>query len=189
LVGSLPVQQTIRIVVATTNADRPFVLSRGDREQFRKTANRDRSNRRGPFYAARDPRSHGDSQMLNRLLPIALLAIPLASCSAVGQLTIKDYQAKSGQRVMAGQAEPKSEYQCQKLAQEKQDWGFKGNLDRAAAIERVTSVAVDAAPAKGANYVYVMAPSEKSIGGFNLNAFSDAQVAYYKCASLPAHGS
>lgn len=114
--------------------------------------------------------------MLNRLLPIALLAIPLAGCSAVGQLTIKDYRAKSGQRVMAGQAEPTSEYQCQKLAQEKQDWGFKGNLDRAAAIERVTSVAVDAAPAKGANYVYVMAPSEKSIGGFNLNAFSDAQV-------------
>lgn len=124
--------------------------------------------------------------MLNRLLTITLLAISAAGCSAVGQLTVKDYQAKSGQRVMAGQTEPRSEYRCEKLAQENQDWGFKGNLDRATAIQRVTSVAVDAAPAKGANYVYVIAPSEKSIGGFNLNAFSDAQVAYYKCASLPA---
>jgi hypothetical protein len=123
--------------------------------------------------------------MRNRTVPIALLAICLAGCSAVGQLTVKDYRAKSGERVVAGQAEPKSAYQCAKLGQEKQDWGFKGNLDRAAAIERVTTVAVDSAPAQGANYVYVMAPSEKSIGGFNVNAFSDAQVAYYKCASLP----
>jgi hypothetical protein len=38
-------------------------------------------------------------------------------------------QAKSGQRVMAGQAEPKAEYSCQKLAQEKQEWGPKGNMD------------------------------------------------------------
>lgn len=127
--------------------------------------------------------------MSHRLLPIALLALSLAGCSAVGQLTVKDYQAKSGQRVMAGQAEPKSEYQCEKLAQEKQDWGFKGNLDRAGAIERVTSAAVDTAPTKGANYVYVMAPSEKSIGGFNVNAFDDAQVAYFKCSSLPAQKS
>jgi hypothetical protein len=114
-----------------------------------------------------------------------LLTISIVGCSAVGQLTVKDYQAKSGQRVMAGQAEPKREYGCQKLAQENQDWGLKGNLDRAAAIQRVTSVAVDAAPAKQANYVHVIAPSEKSIGGFNMNAFSDAQVAYYQCTSLP----
>jgi hypothetical protein len=124
--------------------------------------------------------------VLNRLAIAALVTISLAGCSAVGQLTVKDYQAKSGQRVMAGQAEPKGEYRCEKLAQESQDWGLKGNFDRATATERVTSAAVDAAPAKGANYVYVIAPAEKSIGGFNLNAFSDAQVAYYKCASLPA---
>jgi hypothetical protein len=45
---------------------------------------------------------------------------------------------------------------------------------------------VDAAPAQGANYVYVMMPSEKSIGGFNVNAFSDAQLAYLKCSNLPS---
>jgi hypothetical protein len=124
--------------------------------------------------------------MSRTALPIAFFAVSLAACSAVGQLTVKDYQAKSGERVMAGQAEPKSEYQCQKLAQEKQEWGFKGNLDRAAATAHVTQVAVDSAPAKGANYVYVMSPSEKSIGGFNVNAFSDAQVVYFKCSNLPS---
>ena len=112
--------------------------------------------------------------------------ISLAACSAVGQLTVKDYQASSGERVMAGQAEPKSEYGCQKLGQEQQPWGLKGNFDRAAATARVTQAAVDAAPSKGANYVHVMLPSEKSIGGFNVNAFSDAQVAYFKCSNLPS---
>lgn len=123
--------------------------------------------------------------MLQKISVFTLLTLSIAACSAVGQLTVKDHQAKSGQRVMAGQAEPKTEYQCQKLAQESQDWGFKGNVDRASAIERITTTAVDAAPAKGANYVYVIAPSEKSIGGFNVNAFADAQVAYYNCKSLP----
>ena len=124
--------------------------------------------------------------MRQTALPIAFLAISLAACSAVGQLTVKDYQAKSGERVLAGQAEPKSEYQCQKLGQEQQEWGFKGNLDRAAATARVTQGAVDSAPAKGANYVYVLLPSEKTIGGFNLNAFSDAQVTYFNCSNLPS---
>lgn len=119
-------------------------------------------------------------------LPIAFLAISVAACSAVGQLTVKDYQAKSGERVLAGQAEPKTEYQCQKLGQEQQEWGFKDNLDRAAATARVTQGAVDSAPAKGANYVHLMLPSEKSIGGFNVNAFSDAQVTYFNCSNLPS---
>lgn len=123
--------------------------------------------------------------MARPVLPIALMAVSLAGCSAVGQLTVKNYRARSGERVLAGQAEPKSEYQCQKLAQEQRDWGIKGNLDRASATERVTQAAVDSAPAKGANYVHVMLPSEKSIGGFNVNAFSDAQVAYFKCSNLP----
>jgi hypothetical protein len=104
----------------------------------------------------------------------------------MGGLTVKDYIAKSGQRVVAGQAEPKADYGCQKLAQEKQDWGLTGNMDKVAAMERVTRVAVDAAPGKGANYAYVMAPAQFGIGSLNLNAFSDAQVAYYKCANLPA---
>lgn len=112
-------------------------------------------------------------------------AFALAACQTMGGLTVKDYTAKSGQRVMAGQAEPKAEYACQKVAQEKQDWGLKGNMDKVAAMERVTAVAVDSAPGKGANYAYVMAPAQFGIGSINVNAFSDAQVAYYSCNNLP----
>jgi hypothetical protein len=123
--------------------------------------------------------------MLKRYVPIALVTFALSACSTVGQLTVKDYKSKSGLRVMAGQAEPKTEYKCHKLAQEKQDWGLTGNMDRVAATQRVTSVAVDTAPGKGANYAYIMAPAQIGIGNLNVNAFSDAQVAYYKCGSLP----
>jgi hypothetical protein len=113
-------------------------------------------------------------------------AAALAACQAIGGLTVKDYTANSGQRVMAGQAEPKSEYDCAKVAQEKEPWGIKGNMDKVGAMERVTATAVDNAPGKGANYAYIMAPAEIGIGAVNVNAFSAAQVAYYKCASLPA---
>jgi hypothetical protein len=119
-------------------------------------------------------------------LSIALLAAAITGCQTMGQMTVKDYMAKSGQRVVAGQAEPKSEYTCQKLAQEKRDWGLTGNMDKVAAMERVTRVAVDTAPGKGANYAYIMAPVSFGIGSLNLNAFSDAEVAYYRCANLPA---
>ena len=61
--------------------------------------------------------------------------------------------------------------------------------DRVSATERVTSSAVDSAPAKGANYIYIRPPSEASVGGFNVNAFKDAQVSYYKCANLPGLAS
>jgi hypothetical protein len=115
-----------------------------------------------------------------------MLGIVVAGCAAVGQLTVKDYKAKSGERVMAGQAEPKAEYRCDKLAQERHDWGLKANMDKAGAMQRVTSAAVEASPARGANYAHVIAPGEASIGGLNVNAFKDAQVVYYKCASLPA---
>jgi hypothetical protein len=109
----------------------------------------------------------------------------VAGCSAVGQLTVKDYQSRSGQRVVAGQAEPKAEYSCQKVGHESQDWGLGGNMNRAGATQRITQAAVDSAPAKGANYAHIITPSEASVGGFNVNAFKDAQVVYYKCASLP----
>ena len=122
---------------------------------------------------------------MSRYLAVLAAAI-LAACQTMGGLTVKDYTAKSGQRVMAGQAEPKAEYSCAKLSQERKEWGMKGNMDKVGATQRVTAEAVDAAPAKGANYAYIMAPGEASIGGFNVNAFKDAQVAYYKCASLPA---
>jgi len=124
--------------------------------------------------------------MSRRNLSIALLAAAITGCQTMGQMTIKDYTAKSGQRVMAGQAEPKSEYTCQKVAQEKRDWGLSGNMDKVAAMEKVTLVAVDAAPGKGANYAYIMPPASFGIGSLNLNAFSDAEVAYYRCANLPA---
>lgn len=117
-------------------------------------------------------------------------SLALMGCSSIeqsmGQLTVKNYTAKTGQRVMAGQAEPKSDYACTKISQDKQDFGLAGNMDKAAAIEKITAVAVDTAPSKGANYAYVIVPSESSVMGFNVNAFKDAEVAYYKCASLPA---
>ena len=124
--------------------------------------------------------------MSKKRFTIIAAALALAACSTVGQLTVKDYQAKSGQRVMAGQAQPKADYQCAKLAQERHDWGMKGNMDKSGAMERVTAAAVEAAPGRGANYAHIQPPSEASVGGFNVNAFKDAQVVYYKCASLPA---
>jgi hypothetical protein len=124
--------------------------------------------------------------MSTKSVLMVVLAVVVAGCSAVGQLTVKDYKAKSGERVMAGQAEPKADYRCEKLAQERQDWGVKGNMDKAGAMQRVTAAAVEAAPGRGANYAHIIAPGEASIGGFNVNAFKDAQVVYYKCASLPA---
>jgi len=117
---------------------------------------------------------------------VVLAAAALAACQTMGGLTVKDYTAKSGQRVMAGQAEPKTEYGCAKLAQAKHEWGIKGNMNTVGAMERVTAEAVEAAPGKGANYAYVMAPAQIGVGAMNVNAFSDAQVAYYKCSSLPA---
>jgi hypothetical protein len=113
-------------------------------------------------------------------------AAALTACQTMGELlTVKDYTAKSGERVVAGQAVPKSEYGCQKLSTEKQDWGVSGNMDRVAAQERVTRVAVDTAPSKGANYVNVMPPASTSLGSINVNAFADARVEYYRCANLP----
>ena len=128
--------------------------------------------------------------MQKSTLIAASLAAALAGCAAIeqsmGQLTVRDYTAKTGERVMAGQAEPKSEYACSKIAQESEDFGLSGNMDKAAATERITQVAVDKAPSKGANYADIIIPSETSIMGFNINAFKDAQVAYYKCTALPA---
>jgi len=123
--------------------------------------------------------------MSKRNFSIALLAAAITGCQTVGQMTVKDYTAKSGQRVVAGRAEPRSEYACQKVAQAKRDWGLTGNMDKVAAMERVTRVAVDTAPGKSANYAYIMAPASFGIGSLNLNAFSDAEVAHYRCTNLP----
>jgi len=128
------------------------------------------------------------------LLPIILLALAASGCSSVENamgrhFTVKDYTAASGERVMAGQAEPREEYGCSKIAEEKRDWGLTGNMTRPTATERITRLAVDAAPAKGANYADIMLPSELSVMGFNVHAFSDARVAYYRCTSLPPQQS
>lgn len=120
-----------------------------------------------------------------RVAAIGLLAATAAGCSMVGRLTVRDYTSRSGAHVLAGQAEPKAQYQCEKLAQESRPWGLAGNMHRVSATEKLTAAAVDDAPAKGANYVYVRVPGEASVGGFNVNAFKDAQVAYYRCANLP----
>lgn len=120
---------------------------------------------------------------------LVVLASLLASCSTMGRITVKDYQAKTGERVMAGQAEPKDAYACEQISKEAVDknWGLKAGLfNQAEAIERITAAAVDAAPAKGANYAHVILPSEFGTGGLNLNALRDVYVAHYKCASLPA---
>src|SRR6185312_14932309 len=62
---------------------------------------------------------------------ICSLAIGATACSTVGQLTVKDYKSKTGERVLAGQAEPKAEYRCEKVAEEPQPWGIAGNMNRA----------------------------------------------------------
>ncbi|HVS77130.1 MAG TPA: hypothetical protein VHE11_09360 [Steroidobacteraceae bacterium] len=124
--------------------------------------------------------------MSRRIAMAFSMAVAAAGCSTVGHLTVKSYTASSGERVMAGQAAPEAGYGCEKLTQESRRWGLAGNMDRARATESLTADAVESAPAKGANYVYVMVPGSASIGGFNVNAFKDAQVAYYKCSNLPA---
>jgi hypothetical protein len=124
--------------------------------------------------------------MLKAYWPVILLAAAVAGCSTMGRITVKDYTAASGQRVMAGQAEPKSEYQCQKLIEEAHDWGMKESMNKAAAIEKLTQAAVEGAPGKGANYAYLHLAGEATVGSLNVNAFNDPEVIYYKCATLPA---
>jgi hypothetical protein len=116
---------------------------------------------------------------------ISLITL-LTGCNTVGQITVKDYTAASGQRVMAGQAEPKSEYQCRKLLEEEHDWGMKESVNKAGAIEQLTQTAVQAAPGKGANYAYLHIPGEATVGIVNVNALNDPEVVYYQCANLPA---
>lgn len=117
---------------------------------------------------------------------ILILAVLVTGCSAIAGLTVRDYTASNGQHVMIGQAEPDSDYQCTQVAKETEKWGLTGNMDKAAAVERMREVALEQMPPKNANYAYLMVPAETSIMGFNVNAFSDAEVAYYRCAALPS---
>src|SRR5260221_11640272 len=97
--------------------------------------------------------------MINNLVFVVVSTLALAACQTMGGLTVKDYTAKSGQRVMAGQAEPEAEYRCQKLPQEKQDWGPKGNKDKGAPTERRNNLPRDNAPRRGADHAYLIAPA------------------------------
>lgn len=119
------------------------------------------------------------------LLASALL-LTVTGCNTIGQLGVRDYASPTGERVMAGLVAPKTEYNCNMLVQEPEQWGFSATVDKAASIQKVTKSAVDKAPAKSANYAHVMIPSESRVMGWDVNAFKSAQVAYYKCENLPA---
>jgi hypothetical protein len=123
--------------------------------------------------------------MLKGYCSVIPLAALLAGCNTMGRITVKDYVAASGQRVMAGQAEPKDEYHCQKVVKEDHDWGVKESVNKAGAIEQLTQAAVQAAPGKGANYAYLHLPGEATVGIVNVNALNDPEVIYYNCTSLP----
>lgn len=123
---------------------------------------------------------------MKTIMPFAgLLCLVLTGCQTIGQLTVRDYTAANGQHVMIGQAEPDDDYQCTKVVQEKEAWGLTGNMDQAAAMERMREVALENMPEKNANYGYLIVPSNTSIMGFNINAFDDAEIAYYRCDKLP----
>src|SRR5690349_15274861 len=113
-----------------------------------------------------------EARMLKAYWSMIPLVALLAGCNTMGRITVKDYAAPSGQRVMAGQAEPKTEYRCRKLVEETHDWGMKESMNKAAAIEKLTQAAVAAAPGKGANYAYLHLPGEASVGALNVNALN-----------------
>jgi hypothetical protein len=119
-----------------------------------------------------------------------LIAVPavlaLTACQTIGKLTVRDYTAANGEHVMIGQAAPDSAYQCTPITREKEAWGLTGNMDEAAATERMREVALEKMPEKHANYGYLIKPSNTSVMGFNVNAFDDAQIAYYRCDALPS---
>lgn len=116
-------------------------------------------------------------------------ALVLASgCATLGQLTVRDYTASNGMRIMAGEAEPKAEYQCAELGQKEGDWGLTGTMARGDAIARITDQSVEEASKRGSNYVYIDTPAEVGVLGLNVNAFADAEVTFYRCDNLPPAG-
>lgn len=119
------------------------------------------------------------------LIPLLAMLTALAGCQSVGRLTVRDYTLSNGEHAAIGQAEPKEEYQCTLLAREQEDWGLTGNMDQAAAMERMREVALENMPRKHANYGYLEKPSELGVMGFNVNAFRDAKISYYRCSQLP----
>lgn len=125
---------------------------------------------------------------MRHILQFSLLALftTLVGCQTVGRLTVRDYTLSNGEHAAIGQAEPKDEYQCTLLTREQEEWGLTGNMDEAAAMERMREVALEKMPGKHANYGYLEKPSELGVMGFNVNAFRDAKISYYRCSNLPA---
>jgi hypothetical protein len=123
--------------------------------------------------------------MFKYTFTLTILAMALAACSSMGQLTVKDYTAKSGERIVGGEAVPKSEYNCDKVAEDKKPWGVSGNMNKVGTYNRVIASVVDEAPGKNANYVNVQPPASYGIGALNVNSFARADVEYYNCKNLP----
>lgn len=121
-----------------------------------------------------------------RFLIAASAMLALTACQTIGKLTVRDYTAANGEHVMIGQAEPEDAYQCSLISREKEAWGLTGNMDEAAAMERMREVALEKMPGKHANYGYLARPGNTSVMGFNVNAFDDAEIAYYRCEALPS---
>jgi hypothetical protein len=120
------------------------------------------------------------------IIPLVAMLTGLAGCQTVGRLTVRDYTLSNGEHAAIGQAEPEDAYQCTLLAREQEEWGLTGNMDQAAAMERMREVALENMSRKNANYGYLEKPSEFGVMGFNVNAFRDAKISYYRCNNLPA---
>lgn len=127
---------------------------------------------------------------MKNITPVLCAAalVLVSGCATLGQLTVRDYTASNGKRVMAGEAEPKEEYQCVELETKEGDWGLTGAMARTGAIARITDQSVEEASKRGSNYVYIDAPAEVGVLGLNVNAFADAEVTYYRCDNLPPAG-
>lgn len=127
--------------------------------------------------------------MKNKALVLsAILLAGATGCSSLGQLTVREYTASNGKRVTVGEAEPKEEYACVTLGEEEGDWGLVGAMSRTGAITRITDQAIEKASQRGSNYVFIDTPAEVGVLGLNVNAFSDADVTYYRCENLPSAG-
>ena len=66
--------------------------------------------------------------MSRRIVAVCAMAIAMGGCATVGRLTVKDYTSKSGDRVLAGQAAPKAEYQCEQRIQRQRFQGCEASL-------------------------------------------------------------
>jgi hypothetical protein len=128
-----------------------------------------------------------------RPVVVLMTVFVLAGCASVqnslAERGVRDHKTKAGMRVMVAQLEPKTDYRCQKLSQEAQAWGLKGRMMTASAYQNLVEETAERAASQNANYVHVMLPGDVGVMGVTVTAFSDAQVAYFKCTNLPTSAS